>query len=362
MRLEISKDTSNILRGIAILCIVLHNFCHWQGVCENEFTFAASNITDLTSSIKSGILNAVWDIISFFGHYGVEIFVFLSGYGLAKKHSVSIPRFGGYMRHNISKLWMLMIPGLICYALIPFIPSHDFGYTAHQSFFTLTFLSHVSGNVMGNIAYGPYWYFGLTLQLYIFYFVLVHKQKDSMLLLWSCIVIGLQLIIIHVAGAGSALLDQLRANLFIAVPTFCLGVYVARHPIELNPRSWHCYGLSAFVAAIFLSVCPHPTAWLVSSLFWPLALIWICTLLPRPVKMLMLNVGILSPWIFVAHPVIRQLFYGFLPIKDEYLRWSYLVLYLIAAIALAYIMQRTVAYVRLRYPGVLQRRNGKLRQ
>lgn len=358
MKLEISRDTNNILRGIAILCIILHNFCGWQEntISENEFTFAASNISDLITTIKSGFLNAIWNLIAFFGHYGVEIFVFLSGYGLAKKHADGIPRFGVYMRHNIAKLWMLMIPGLACYALITFVSSHDFGYTAHQSFFTLTFLSHLSGDVFSNIAYGPYWYFGLTLQLYIFYFALVHKHKNSMLLVWSCAILAIQLLLIAVSGTESRLLDQLRINLFIAVPTFCLGVWLARYPIEFNPRSWMFYGPVFFVLAIVFSVYPHPVAWLLSSPLWPIALIWVCTLLPKPVRLLMLNIGILSPWIFVAHPVIRQIIYTYLPPKDEYLRWLHLGIYLLLTIALAYVMKRSVGYIHTRYKNFIRQR------
>lgn len=349
MRFEISKETNNILRGVAILAIVMHNFCGWAGVSENEFRFAASNITDLWTSISSGVLNAIWDIIAFFGHYGVEIFVFLSGYGLAKKHAGSIPRFGAYMRHNISKLWLLMIPGLLCYAVLTLIFSHDFGYTAHQSFFTITLLSHFTGSLFNNIAYGPYWYFGLTLQLYIFYYALVHRCKSSMLLFWSVVVLAAQLAVIATLGADSQLLGELRANIFIAVPTFCLGIWVAQNPIDLNPRSWHLYGLVLFVLAISLSVYPHPVAWLLSSPVWPLALIWVCTLLPRPLRWLMIEVGILSPWIFVAHPIARQLVFRYMPPSDEYLRWLDLAVYIAAAIALAVIMRYTCTYVRNMY-------------
>ncbi len=164
MKFEISKETNNVLRGVAILAIVMHNFCGWAGVSENEFRFAASNITDLWTSISSGALNAVWDIIAFFGHYGVEIFVFLSGYGLAKKHAGAIPRFGAYMRHNISKLWLLMIPGLLCYAVLTLIffarfrlycpsvilhnnvslPFHRFAFQQHSLWTLLVFRADVA--------------------------------------------------------------------------------------------------------------------------------------------------------------------------------------------------------------------------
>lgn len=351
MRLEISKETNNILRGVAILGIVIHNFCGWQGnaVCENEFSFSASNITDLIQSVRADLLGGLWDILAFFGHYGVEVFVFLSGYGLAKKHKDSIPAFGDFIRHNIGKLWLLMIPGLVCYGVLTIVMSHDIGYTIHQSLFTFTFASHFTGSLFSNIAYGPYWYFGVTLQLYIFYYALLHRHGNMTLLFWSAIVLVTQIVVIAVSGSESQLLEQLRANIFIAVPTFCLGIWLARNPIELNPRRWQFYGLMLFVVTIILSTYPHPAAWLLSSPIWPLALVWICTLLPRPLKVLMLNIGILSPWIFVAHPVARQIAYRYIPPTEEYTRWLYLAIYLALTAVLALAMSRLINAIRGRY-------------
>ena len=41
----LTRKECSALRGIAILGIMLHNYCHWlrMAVKENEFTFSATN-------------------------------------------------------------------------------------------------------------------------------------------------------------------------------------------------------------------------------------------------------------------------------------------------------------------------------
>lgn len=90
--MSLTKTECSALRGIAILGIVMHNFLHWLRpmVKENEYQFHQNNVDGIM-----GVLSRLdWDIplqlFSFFGHYGVPVFLFLSGYGLVKKYE-SVP-------------------------------------------------------------------------------------------------------------------------------------------------------------------------------------------------------------------------------------------------------------------------------
>lgn len=348
VKLDISRETGVVLRGIAILCIVLHNFCHLQGVKENEFWFFHSNVSDFWDSFSTGLPTALWNTVSFLGHYGVEVFVFLSGYGLARKYASSLPRFGGFMRHTLSKLYMLMIPGLMAYAVADFLVWRDISDIAIRSVCTLTFFPNLSSSVWDYIAYGPYWYFGLTLELYIFFYFLLHGRGNGWLLFWSAVVLGIQAVAIAIVGAGDMVIHNMRVNLLIGVPTFCLGVWLGRATVEL--RRWQVWaiGVSMFVGAIALSVWPHPLAWLLSSLPWPLAMLGVAVLLPMPVRLLVGKVGVLSPWLFVAHPVSRQIVYHFFEPWNN--RWSSLLVYLLLSFGLALLLRRVVALVQARYP------------
>ena len=56
MRTEfLTRAECNALRGVAILGIVLHNYCHWLPgiVRENEYLFRASNASGLSGILSS---------------------------------------------------------------------------------------------------------------------------------------------------------------------------------------------------------------------------------------------------------------------------------------------------------------------
>ena len=81
------KDTT-LLKGIGILLIITHNYMHWLPECvpENEYTFSVERIDQLCAYLAQGGPHVLLNILSHFGHYGVDIFLFLSGYGLVKKY------------------------------------------------------------------------------------------------------------------------------------------------------------------------------------------------------------------------------------------------------------------------------------
>ncbi len=79
---------SSALRGVAILGIILHNYCHWlpNTVKENEYTFSGENVRQFIGCFLSFDQFLFIQILSFLGHYGVPVFLFVSGYGLARKY------------------------------------------------------------------------------------------------------------------------------------------------------------------------------------------------------------------------------------------------------------------------------------
>ena len=84
----LSLTESKALRGIAILGIILHNYCHFLGfaVKENEYTFNVDKPMQLADRLLSLNHDLFIHILSFFGHYGVPLFLFISGFGLVAKY------------------------------------------------------------------------------------------------------------------------------------------------------------------------------------------------------------------------------------------------------------------------------------
>src|SRR5260221_10559693 len=83
---DLNKRDTTVLKGLAITAIVLHNFFHLVSpVHPNEFAFDAARFRLFLDIVKHPSL-MLQAFFSFFGHYGVQIFIFLSAYGLAKSH------------------------------------------------------------------------------------------------------------------------------------------------------------------------------------------------------------------------------------------------------------------------------------
>ena len=81
----LTRDNSLILRGVAILFIVLHNFLHFD--CfgftgENEMAFSSEKAIEFLGTIINGS-SILGEFFSHLGWIGVPVFVFLTGYGVA---------------------------------------------------------------------------------------------------------------------------------------------------------------------------------------------------------------------------------------------------------------------------------------
>ena len=80
----LTRENSLILRGVAIVFIMLHNFLHvdfWGFTGENEMTFSLDNAAGFFSACAAGS-NWVGEFLSHIGWIGVPVFVFLTGYGV----------------------------------------------------------------------------------------------------------------------------------------------------------------------------------------------------------------------------------------------------------------------------------------
>ena len=158
----LTKTECSALRGVAIIGIFLHNYLHWLGpmVKENEYQFFQSNVDWMVSLVSSPDENLLFQLFSFFGHYGVPVFLFLSGYGLVLKYEreatqPSMPS----LRHHFMKLFPMMVLGFVCFAMVDWITPgrHHWAWTDIIAQLTMTI------NILPDpdhiIWPGPYWFF-----------------------------------------------------------------------------------------------------------------------------------------------------------------------------------------------------------
>ena len=365
----LTKSDNHLLKGIAILSIMLHNLLHLlpRAVAENEFEFSARNIHRVVYEFHHS--HDVWSIISalisHFGHYGVSIFLFLSGYGLVMKYeksSSSIPPIPSFIWQHMKKLWGLMVPGFVV-AFFFLMDWNTFTLQLKDSNPWLTFAFLGNFFEFDTLLYGPWWFFSLMLQFYVLYRLVLYRWKNP-LFLWRLVVLSLVVmwwandVHLQLSISQSSLLRYIRVSALGHLLPFAIGISTARESGRAIFVQWNkaCPNRLRSIIAVLTSLLGvvllyysafHFTFWLFSPLFAIMAVVPWTSLLRHPsLRMGWEHWGIYSSALFVYHPIIRA---EILPRATQAaarndvatLGWS-IVLYL----TLAYILARADRNVR----------------
>ena len=177
---------------------------------------------------------------------------------------------------------------------------------------------------------GPYWFFGLMLQLYFIYKLFIYKRH------WGFIV---GLIVICMAAQTYFLQDNfvlniIRYNSLGSLLPFGLGALYARYTPQLNAlQTWGVCLLSAIAIIV-------GSNWAETWLFVP---IFVCTfgvslvkILPSFISKFFAFIGGISAALFVIHPSLRSIF---MPLGKSGEVYMGLTLYALTAIFAAFLLQ-----------------------
>lgn len=337
-----------MLKAIGILLIVFHNYLHWtNSIGENEIDFDPETIYrffNFTAHNPYGFISAFF---SFFGHYGVPLFVFLSAYGLTKqfikKDEVD---YGEFLFHRIVKLYSLLIGGLIFLLAVYLILDWSLLEYLKTVVLNLSMLKTLTyRTVFAGI--GPWWYFGLALQLYIIFpflykFICKYNEKGFYLLLAVSICIIYALL---------PICERLRVPVFGNfvghMPEFLLGIGFAffvrfRVTFPLFVFAILIFVLSWFSEYIFpLGFISVVLLLLVSS--YPLL-----TLCPSNIfAKLLVFIGRISMFIFLLNGPIRYLSVPFFEDKGILCIYLGVTIHLFVTILCSYLMY--VLYNRFQF-------------
>ena len=334
------------LRGLAIIGIFLHNYCHWLGpvVKENEYTFSQHNVDWLTAVMASpdGLLPA--HLVSFFGHYGVPVFLFLSAYGLELKYGRSLyaPAFR-FVAYHWKKLFSMMIVGFVSFTIVDAMTPGRWHYTLTQVVAQLAMVNNLLPDPDHNIWPGPFWFFGLMLQLYVVYRLLLYKRHWAWTAGAMVVCLGVQLAF----APESEALNWYRYNFMGGMLPFGLGLLYARYGNRIILTNLNT--LSLLVSVVF---CGFMVMWMSASyLMWSVVPLVVCILCVYVVKLLsqaarrpvgawlmerLVWMGEISAALFVIHPVLRKVF---IPISRHGDIYTGLLLYAIAAIGAAWLIR-----------------------
>ena len=349
----LSSAQCQVLRGIAITGIFLHNFCHLLRGSneENEFEFIAERASNMWNYWTTGIdVFAPIQLFAFFGHYGVPIFFFLSGFGLVMKYerdgaSGNAWRFLG---SHWLKLFKLMILGFVL-TVVTYLSIGLRWHGIFEYFAQATMLSNVIPSLSHSHTPSPYWFFGVMVEIYVVYRFLIYPFHDKHKSLWRWL---MPLLLVVLAWLPQVFMEHhrnmlvyVRHNAAIAMLPFALGVLAARYGFPKLPR-W-------VLAVVALVGLPLLAVFSLNYQLWLWAPVLVIAGSVAFVKLLescrglcgkfvvspLRQLGVMSSMIFVVHSIPRMPIYEFVLKTHSDLMlidYAWLALYIVLTLALAW--------------------------
>lgn len=307
----LSRAECNVMRGLAILIIVLNNFTHClKGVIlDNEYDFVWSRVERFLNNLSNPNGLLPFNILSFFCPYGVVLFIFLSGYGLTLKYEKGNGQgvsHKDFVVNHYNKLFGMQVKGLALFLAVVFLCHSKVALEGLHVFLQAALVGNL--NPYQSIDPGPYWFFGMIMEMYVIYRLFIHQRKDLVLVA----LIVLSLIGMAIAGPSGDIAIYLRINCFMAIMPFCMGVLAARH-LNSNflfiQKGGVCLGWFV-LSFILLILCKFNFySWLLLPVFIIATAVTIVKLMCR-VKLLdgvFGWLGALSGVLFVVHPSVREM-------------------------------------------------------
>ena len=246
-----TKRDTNIIKGFAILCIVLHNYFHWlvPSPGENEFDFSPARVHSLFDLLGQQPGEFVNILFSYFGHYGVQLFVMISGFGLTLSMLRREQGWGEFVINRLKKLYPLLITGVVVCLLGCLVMNgrlfnqgewREIGY---KFLFIHTLIPNSGLSING-----PWWFFGLIFQLYLLFpliFRCMKKWKWQTFLVVCAISYGLIFLFREYLNLhhGTILMQNAPGHL----PEFCLGMVLAFSKDKKIHWLWLVLAIALFV-------------------------------------------------------------------------------------------------------------------
>lgn len=183
MNTNISKDIANLLKGIAILMIAIHNYYHITAPSfgENEFYYSDKILTNNFHYLLKNPADLIDILFSYFGHYGVQIFVFFSAYGLTTKYkNTPIEGYFTFIRKRFTKLYIAFAASILMYIALGYTKSILL-HTQYEPWWeTLAYKLLLIANIIPNQALtpvGPWWFMSFIFSYYIFFPLLINAAR-----------------------------------------------------------------------------------------------------------------------------------------------------------------------------------------
>lgn len=348
---DFTKEDTQIIKGIAIIAIVLHNYFHiFNGVVrENEFGYSSDNFLMLWSSLQDSFLYFFVNFISMYGHYGVVAFFFVSGYGLAKKYKDRELEFD-FILKNAIKLWKLFVPILFCFvglAVIKAFITEDFssasehiGVVLYKALSRILFISNFSEHTVFWIS-GPWWFFSVIFQMYVLYkFVFSKISSTVWLIAIALFMVGIQLF----CFLKNPDISLIRYNAPAWIPPFVFGIILAKHEIKLSVY------VMILLSVVCLIIDYSFITWILGYSMFVFAFILLLYITKNTIlKKFFIKTGELSAYLFVTNTFVRTFLNTFVCKPEDFHPVQHIIITgiidLLLCFSIAFIYRKIILYV-----------------
>ena len=296
------------MKAFAIIAICFHNFFHLRNsVGENEMEFDPERIFNLFHFMTENPTLIIDALFSYFGHYGVQLFIFISGYGLTKQFLLKgIPTYKSYITRRVVKLYSLLIFGII--ACLFLYTDNLYVYFKYIVFLNLTMLKTVSFKYIF-FGIGPWWYFCLALQLYILfpflYKIIAKNEKKglyiSLIISYACIYFCLPV--------AEKFNFPVFGNCIGHLPEFLFGIAVAAIKDFKIRTVTVALSVMVFIASNF-SVYIFPFSFLTVTILLVFLIYKLIKYFPQKMTAALVFLGKISMFVFVINGPLRQISYN----------------------------------------------------
>jgi peptidoglycan/LPS O-acetylase OafA/YrhL len=230
----------------------------------------------------------------------VQLFIFLSAYGLTLSFERRVPPYGGFLRSRMVKLYPTFLLAIVAWAIWKGFP----GGVLPSVLLKLSLVSNlVPGEQLKLV--GPWWFLPFIVQFYLL-FPLLFRLRTRGLALASAAAF------VTTVALNETLLPDgyLYATPIGHLPEFCLGIWWARTPTARVPAWLALIAAGAFVAGNVWQAAwylTHLGVLLLMLFAWPAA-----SRLASFAKPVVLFIGVISFELFLVNGFTR----------DPFLTWA----------------------------------------
>ncbi len=312
-----SKEQTEVLKGIGILIIVLHNFFHnlTPDIRENQFDFNANIFPRFYHTLLDNPFELLRATFSYFGHYGVQIFIFFSAYGLTRKHLNTNLKLSSFLAKRVGKIYVSFLICVTVYILLGI--AKELFISAEQVLYwdSLLWKILLISNFIPNQALmpvGPWWFMPFIFQVYLFYPLLLwmFKRYGNRFL----IIISVASILMELFLNSYMIKNGFNFNFMIFghLPVLCIGIYfAAQDRIKLG------YGVITLALVFFILGNLNQSIWVTSDLTFTLLVISISIIVINnysnrsSLAIPLAFFGGISFHLFMVNGFLRSLFHNF---------------------------------------------------